>query len=66
METISNSAAPGFLSIGIVFLIIDFVQQGFRISFESGFFTLGLIFVLGGLVGLYLKKNKNDGNDKLS
>lgn len=64
METISNSAAPGFLSIGIVFLIIGFVQQGFRISFESGFFTLGLIFVLGGLVGLYLKKNKNDGNDK--
>ncbi len=63
MDKIGNSAAPGFLTIGIVFLIIGFVQQGFRISFESGFFTLGLIFVLGGLVGYVLRKNKSDGEE---
>ena len=64
MDKISNSAAPGFLTIGIVFLIIGFVQQGFTISFESGFFILGLFFVLGALIGYVLRKRNVERDAK--
>lgn len=56
MEKIKRSAAPSFLTLGIVFVIIGFVQQGFTLSFESGFFSLGIIFVLSGLAARFLQR----------
>ena len=50
MENLKRYAPPSILAIGIVFLLIGFVQQGFTFSFDSGFFSLGVIFTLSGLV----------------
>ena len=60
MERINKSLPNSFITLGVVFLIIGFIQQEFSINFESGFFTLGLFFVVGGLAALFLnKRNKN-------
>ena len=56
MSKAKKLAAPSMLSLGIVFLLIGFVQQDFRLSFESGMFNLGLIFTLSGLVAAGLEK----------
>ncbi|MCD6116386.1 hypothetical protein J7K93_05185 [bacterium] len=45
-----------FLSVGVVFLIIGLVQQHFLLTFKSGFFNLGVIFTLSGLVAFALAK----------
>ena len=47
---------PSILTIGLVFLIIGFVQQEFTFNFESGFFSLGVIFTLSGLVASALRQ----------
>ena len=49
-----KSIGPGFLTLGLVFLAIGFVQQGYSLSFQSGFFNLGVIFALSGLVAIAL------------
>jgi len=56
MKDIRRYAPSGILTIGIVFLVIGFVQQGFTFSFESGFFSLGVMFTLSGLVASALRK----------
>ena len=56
MKRINQSIPASFLTIGLVFLVIGFVQQDFQISFESGFFILGLFFVLGGTCCLRFEK----------
>jgi hypothetical protein len=62
MEWINKSLPTKFITLGAVFLILGFVQQGFSLNFESGFFTLGLLFVLGGLVTFIKnKKSRNAG-----
>jgi len=48
-----------FLSLGVVFLIIGFVQQDFTLSFKSGSFNLGVIFCLSGIVSSILEKKNN-------
>ena len=48
-----------FLSIGIIFLIVGFVQQDFTISFKSGLFNIGVIFTLSGLAAIALEKKRN-------
>jgi hypothetical protein len=57
LRNIKEYALPSILTIGIVFLVIGFVQQGFTFSFDSGLFSLGVIFTLSGLVALALGKN---------
>ena len=42
--------------MGLVFLLIGFVQQDFTLSFDSGFFNLGVIFTLSGLAGIALNR----------
>lgn len=42
--------------IGLVFLLIGFVQQDLTFSFESGLFNLGVIFTLSGLAAVALRK----------
>ena len=37
MEKMKQSAPLGFLVLGLIFLVIGLVQQGFTLSFESGF-----------------------------
>ncbi|NOY06654.1 MAG: hypothetical protein GXO82_08515 [Chlorobi bacterium] len=56
MRKIKESTSRTFLTLGIVFLLIGFVHQGFTLSFESGFFSLGTIFTISGAVGYFLKK----------
>jgi len=56
MDKIKRSVSQSFLAIGIVFLIIGFVQQGFTLDSTSGLFSLGVIFVLSGLVAHLLEK----------
>jgi hypothetical protein len=60
MEKVKRSAPPSLLALGIIFLIVGFVQQGFTFSFESGMFSLGIIFTLSGLVGTYLPKGSGE------
>ena len=60
MDKIKRSTSLSFLTLGIVFLIIGFVQQGFTLSFESGLFSLGVIFVLSGLVAYFLQKTPKE------
>ena len=56
-----KKTGPGFIAIGLVFLIIGFVRQEFSINFESGFFILGLIFTISGLAAYVLsKRSKKD------
>jgi len=50
VENARKYAPPTFLTIGVIFLVIGFVQQGYTFSFESGMFSLGVIFTLSGLV----------------
>ena len=57
MADMKKTAGPGLLSLGLVFLAIGFVQQGFSLSFESGFFNLGIIFTLSGIVAVALDRN---------
>ena len=56
MDNLKKTAPVSFLTLGIVFLIIGFVQQNFTFSFTSGLFNLGLIFTLSGLVATYLSR----------
>ena len=56
MGNLKRYAPPSLLAIGLVFLLIGFVQQGFTLSFDSGFFNLGVIFTLSGLVAYVLKR----------
>jgi hypothetical protein len=56
MKQINQSIPASFLALGLVFLVIGFIQQGYQISFESGFFILGLLFVLGGLAAYVLEE----------
>jgi len=56
MKRINKSLPTSFITLGAVFLILGFVQQGLAINFESGFFTIGLLFILGGLAALFLNK----------
>ena len=55
-HSLKKYAPPSILIVGVVFLVIGFVQQGFTFSFDSGFFSLGVIFTLSGLVAAALKK----------
>ena len=59
MKTIAGKVGPGFIKIGAVFLIIGFVQQGYRLTFENGFFSLGLIFLLAGGVSVLLNRDED-------
>jgi len=56
MQKLKQNAPASFLTIGLIFLLIGFVQQGFTLSFDSGFFNLGLIFTLSGLAATALKR----------
>lgn len=44
--------------LGLVFLVTGFVQQGYQINFESGFFNLGLFFTLGDLLLTFYEENQ--------
>jgi len=50
MRDMRKAIGPGFLALGLVFLVVGFVQQGCTFSFKSGFFNLGVIFALSGAV----------------
>ncbi len=55
-----RTIGPSFLALGLVFLAIGFVQQGFTLSFESGFFSAGKRKLLGAirrLLGCYNLKS---------
>lgn len=54
-----RNTGKAFLSIGIVFLIAGFIQQGFTLSFKSGLFSLGFIFSLSGLVTILMENKSN-------
>ena len=56
MNDRKKAIGPSFLSLGLVFLAIGFVQQEFSLSFESGSFNLGVIFTLSGLVASALDR----------
>ena len=56
MNTLKKSVGSGFLVLGLVFLTIGLVQQNFSLSFESGFFNLGMIFVLSGAAAMALDR----------
>ncbi len=60
MKRINQSISSSFLVLGLVFLVIGFVQQGYQISFESGSFNLGFFFMLGGLAAYVLRRNSGD------
>jgi len=55
-----KNVGRSFLGLGLVFLVIGFVQQDMTLSFESGMFNLGLIFTLSGLVAMVLEKRRKD------
>jgi hypothetical protein len=55
-DEMRRTIGPSFLALGLVFLAIGFVQQGFTLSFESGFFNLGVIFTLSGIVASALSR----------
>jgi len=56
MDKLKKAAPISFLALGIVFLIIGFVQQSFTFSFSSGLFNLGIIFTLSSLVASILSR----------
>ncbi|MFQ5821340.1 MAG: hypothetical protein ACE5I5_15250 [Candidatus Heimdallarchaeota archaeon] len=56
MQNLKRNVPASFLALGIVFLLIGFVQQDFTFSFNSGFFNLGVIFTLSGLVAAALRR----------
>ena len=56
MDNLKKVAPVSFLTLGIVFLIIGFVQQSFTFSFSSGIFNLGVIFTLSGLAASVLRR----------
>ena len=56
MGALKRTVGPSFLALGLVFLAIGFVQQNFSLSFESGFFNLGVIFALSGAVASALDR----------
>jgi hypothetical protein len=56
MDDIKKPIGPSFLALGLVFLAIGFVQQDLSLSFESGFFNLGVMFTLSGIVAFALDK----------
>ncbi len=56
MDNLKKVAPASFLTLGIVFLIIGFVQQNFTFSFSSGMFNLGVIFTLSGLAASVLRR----------
>ena len=56
MDHIKRTIGPSLLALGLIFLVIGFVQQGFVLSFESGFFNLGVIFSLSGIVASALSQ----------
>ena len=56
MNELKKKLGSSFVTLGLVFLMIGFVQQGLVLSFESGFFNLGLIFTLSGTVALALNR----------
>ena len=58
LEEMKKQIGSSFLSLGLVFLIIGFVQQDMTFSFESGMFNLGIIFVLSGLVAKAVEKKR--------
>ncbi len=53
-----KKVGSSFLALGIVFLIIGFIQQEMILFFESGMFHLGLMFTLGGLAAVVLDKRR--------
>ena len=50
MDEVKEKAPASFLALGVIFLVVGFVQQGMVIDFSSGLFSLGFIFTLSGLV----------------
>jgi hypothetical protein len=60
MKQKNQSISASFVVLGLVFLVIGFVQQGYQINFESGFFNLGLFFTLGGLAAYVLRRKLGD------
>ena len=56
MENLRKIAPVSFLTLGIVFLLIGFVQQSFTFSFSSGLFSLGVIFTLSGLAASIVRR----------
>jgi hypothetical protein len=59
MDDMKKTIGPSFLVLGLVFLTIGFVQQEFSLSFESGFFNLGVIFALSGIVASALNRRSH-------
>ena len=53
-----KAIGPSFMAMGLVFLVIGFIQQDMTLSFESGMFNLGLIFTLGGLAQMALDRKR--------
>jgi hypothetical protein len=60
MNTTKKLIGPAFLTLGLAFLAIGFVQQGMTFSFESGLFNLGIIFVLSGIVASALERRSSE------
>ncbi len=58
MNASKRQVGPSFLILGLVFLVIGFVQQRFLLSFKSGLFNLGLIFTLSGAVATALNRRR--------
>ena len=56
MRHFKKTLGPSFLTLGLAFLVIGWVQQGLTLSFESGLFNLGLIFSLSGAVATVLER----------
>jgi len=56
MKRSKKDIARLFLLVGVVFLIIGLAQQNFLLTFKSGFFNLGVIFTISGLVATAMAK----------
>jgi hypothetical protein len=56
MESLKRIAPSALLTIGVVLLVIGFVQQGYTLSVESGFFTVGVILTVSGFVAFLVRE----------
>ena len=60
-RNVKATIGSGFLVLGLIFLTIGFVRQGFAFNFQSGFFNLGVIFTLSGGVSFALNRGSRKG-----
>ena len=56
MDDKKRAVGPTFFAMGLVFLAIALVQQGFALTFGSGIFNLGVMFTLSGIVASALDR----------